>query len=135
MLSLKVNVKPLSVNRVWQGRRFKTKEYKQYEQHLLSILPDADVPDGPLKITFVFGLSSLLSDWDNPVKPLQDVLQKRYNFNDSRVMLALVTKVKVDKGEEFSYVRIERVTDDELLGVSWMLPVGARSERDTCISC
>lgn len=99
---IKVKVKPLSVNRVWQGRRFKTKEYKDYETLVLSLLPDAlEIPDGELQVVYEFGLSNMSSDWDNPVKPFQDVLQKKYGFNDSRIVKAVVIKSKVDKGEEF----------------------------------
>ena len=38
-----LNVKPLSVNQCWQGRRYKTKAYKQYEKALLQILPKYDL--------------------------------------------------------------------------------------------
>jgi Holliday junction resolvase RusA-like endonuclease len=97
----RVPVKPLSVNRAWQGKRFKTQEYKNYEKAVLFMLGPFTVPDGPLKIDLVFGFSNMASDWDNPVKPFQDCLQKKYKFNDSRVMEATVRKVKVSKGNEF----------------------------------
>lgn len=103
-----IRVKPLSVNRVWMGRRFKTKDYKDYETLVASLLPDdVVIPEGDLKVTYEFGMSSAASDWDNPVKPFQDVLQKKYNFNDSRIMKALVIKHKVDKGQEFIAFNIE----------------------------
>jgi hypothetical protein len=46
-------------------------------------------------------MSNVLSDWDNPVKPFQDILQKRYGFNDKNIFKAVVTKVKVPRGYEF----------------------------------
>lgn len=108
-----IKVKPLSVNRVWQGRRFKTKDYQYYERLVLSLLPDnLEIPEGLLEVYYEFGLSSTASDWDNPVKPFQDVLQKKYNFNDSRIMRAHVSKYKVDKGNEYiSFVISQFVAD------------------------
>ena len=103
----RINVKPLSVNQVWQGKRFKTKKYKDYEKTVLSILPNLKIPEGNLKLVLTFGFSSKLSDWDNPIKPLQDILQKKYNFNDSRVFKAEVEKVIVKKGKEFIEFSIE----------------------------
>lgn len=97
----KVNIKPLSVNAAWQGKRFKSPAYKQYERELGMILPRLTVPEGPLLIVLEFGVSNLASDFDNPVKPFVDVLQKRYGFNDSRITGAVIRKVKTDKGGEF----------------------------------
>ena len=100
-------IKPLSVNQAWQGQRFKTKAYKAYEQELLYTLPPRTLPKPPYSINFEFGFSNPKSDWDNPVKILQDILQKKYNFNDSDIVEAAVKKVKVKKGGEFFRIRIE----------------------------
>jgi hypothetical protein len=43
-----------------------------------------DIPEGRLEITFHFGMS-MASDYDNPVKIFQDVLSKKYGFNDNRI--------------------------------------------------
>lgn len=110
--SIEIHVKPLSVNRVWMGRRFKTKDYKDYEILVTSLLPaDFIIPEGLLEVYYEFGMASVASDWDNPVKPFQDVLQKKYEFNDSRIVRATVHKVKVDKGDE--YIRFSFQTRDE----------------------
>ncbi len=106
---MRVDIKPLSVNQVWQGKRFKTPAYKKYEAELMAILPDIEIPDGPLFIELEWGFSSAASDWDNPIKPFQDVLQKRYLFNDSRVMEAYVIKRKVKKGEEYIIFNITKM--------------------------
>lgn len=97
----RVNIKPLSVNDAWKGRRFKTNEYKKYERDLLFLLPKIKIPEPPYEIRLKFGFSSSLSDWDNPVKPLQDVLSKKYGFNDKMIMRATVEREKVSKGNEF----------------------------------
>lgn len=59
------------------------------------------VPDGKLKLELVFGFSSKASDTDNPVKCFQDILSKKYNFDDKRIYEISVKKVDVKKGKEF----------------------------------
>lgn len=98
---MKVQIKPLSVNQVWQGKRFKTPKYKAYEKELLLKLQPMDVPEGKLVLNIKFGLSSKNADWDNPIKPFQDVLQIKYGFNDRHIYKGVVEKVDVKKGEEF----------------------------------
>lgn len=95
-----IKIKPLSVNDCWRGQRFKTPEYKQYERDLLMLLPKMKVVK-PTMITLNFGLSSVLADFDNPVKPFVDVLQKKYGFNDREIVEARIFKTKVEKGKEF----------------------------------
>ena len=106
----KVNIKPLSVNKAWQGKRFKTPLYKAYEKELLLKLRALEVPEGKLLLVVTFGLSSKLADWDNPVKPFQDCLQKKYGFDDRRIYKAEVEKVDVKKGEEFIEFEIKQLT-------------------------
>ena len=97
----KVWIKPLSVNECWQGKRFKTQKYKIYELEMLFILPKIKLPDPPFEIHYTFGMSNSLSDFDNPVKPLTDILQKKYKFNDRDIFKAVIVKEKVKKGAEF----------------------------------
>lgn len=74
---IRIDIKPLSVNEAWQGKRFKTDAYKSYEKNLLLLLPRMAIPTGKMKVFFEFGLSNVCSDIDNPVKPFLDVLQKK----------------------------------------------------------
>lgn len=106
---MRVDIKPMSVNQVWQGKRFKTQAYKQYERDVLLLLPALDIPDGELEIRLEWGFSSSASDWDNPIKPFQDILQKKYGFNDNRIKRAIVEVVKVKKGEEYIEFTIEQI--------------------------
>lgn len=112
----RIKAKPLSVNRCWQGKRFKTKEYKDYEQQIRAILPDdVEVPEGKLSLKITWGLSSRLSDWDNPVKPFQDIIQKHYGFDDRYVYVAHVNKVDVKRGEEFIEFQIKEYTEEDVM--------------------
>jgi Holliday junction resolvase RusA-like endonuclease len=106
---VKVDIQPLSVNEAWQGKRFKTPKYKQYENDLLLLLPKIKLPEPPYKIYLNFGFSNKLSDWDNPIKPFVDVLQKRYGFNDRDIFEATIKKFKVEKGKEYVKFLIETV--------------------------
>jgi Holliday junction resolvase RusA-like endonuclease len=98
---MRINIKPLSVNECWQGKRFKTPKYKSYEQELLFRLNKYKLPQPPFEIHFKFGFSSKLSDWDNPIKPLQDILQKKYGFDDRDIFKAIVEKEIVKKGQDY----------------------------------
>ena len=106
-----IKVKPLSVNQAWQGRRYKTKLYQQYERMMLTALPDISIPPGPLSVSLTFGFSNRASDLDNPVKPILDILQKRYHFDDSRIYLLSVNKKIVPKGQESITFEINTLND------------------------
>jgi len=107
---MKIKIKPLSVNQCWQGKRFKTPKYKAYEKELLLLLPNKlEVPLGSLKITMKWGFSSKLSDYDNPIKPFQDILQCKYGFDDKVIFEANITKEIVKKGEEYIEFTIEKL--------------------------
>lgn len=97
----RVNIKPLSVNRAWKGRRFKSEYYETYERSVLFMLPKITVPEGPLSIVFRFGFSNMGSDIDNPLKCTIDCLSKKYKFNDNNIHEVHVQKVKVPKGQEY----------------------------------
>ena len=99
---IKINIKPLSVNKAWQGRRFKTQEYKDYEEEVLYLLPkDYRIPRGKLQLDLVFGLSNRRSDIDNPIKNFTDILQKKYGFDDKSIYKMIVEKRDTKKGEEY----------------------------------
>ena len=98
----RIDEKPLSVNEAWKGQRYKSNEYKAYQSKLLWLLPrKIDIPEPPFEIYFRFGFSSAASDWDNPVKVLQDILSKKYGFNDKLIRRAIVDTEIVPKGKEF----------------------------------
>lgn len=96
-----VSIKPLSVNECWQGTRYKTKRYQKYETDVLFLLPRLTLPPPPYRIELTFGLSNIMSDFDNPVKPFVDILQKKYLFNDKEIQEAVIRKEKAVKGREY----------------------------------
>jgi len=101
-LMIRLDIKPLSVNEAWQGKRFKTQKYKEYQKILLLFLPKKTyIPNGKMTIKYRFGFSNKLSDIDNPVKCFQDILQKKYGFNDNDIYVVIAEKEIVPKGKEY----------------------------------
>lgn len=99
---IKLNIKPLSVNKAWQGKRFKTNDYKRFEKLMLLTLPNIKKDlTGSLKIVIEYGFSSKLSDIDNPCKLVLDCLCKKYGFDDRQVFELNQKKKIVKKGDEY----------------------------------
>lgn len=59
------------------------------------------LPKPPYEVHYIFAVSSVQADIDNPVKTFQDVLQDKYGFNDKDVFKMTVEKVIVNKGDEY----------------------------------
>jgi len=106
----KINIKPLSVNQAWMGRRFKTKFYKDYETELSLKLPKLKISNNiKLGLEIIVGYSNKSSDIDNFLKPFIDVLQKKYLFNDRNIYKLNIVKEIVKKGDEFIEFEINEI--------------------------
>ena len=104
------NIRALSVNACFQGRRFKTMAYKDYEQEVCALLPKRyPIPEGALRLSLIFGFSNRRQDVDGGVKAFVDILQKAYNFDDNRMYEMQLRKVIVKKGGEFIEWGIEGI--------------------------
>ena len=98
---MRVDIKPLSVNEAFKGRRFKTDKYKKWRRDIGFLLPVLKPVEGQLEIKIHFGFSSKLSDLDNPVKGFMDSLKDKYGIDDRDFYKMVVTKEIVKKGKEF----------------------------------
>lgn len=103
----RIDIKPLSLNSAYRGRRFSTPELKEYKRYISSCLPDKSLPDGKMAVWYRFGVSARASDGDNLIKCFQDALGDHYEFNDNRIYKWVVEKVIVKKGQEFIEWNIE----------------------------
>lgn len=103
----KIQVKPMSINAVFQGRRFRVKAYDDYELLVRSLLPKITLPDAPYEVFINYGFSSKAADIDNPTKPFIDILQKHYGFNDREIFKLTLIKELVKKGDEYVEFSIE----------------------------
>jgi len=96
---VRLNIKALSANKLWRGRRYKTKDYERYERDLLLLLPELDEITDRIEIRV--GLSNRRADLDNVAKGFIDILQKRYGFDDNRLRRIVLEKEIVKRGEEY----------------------------------
>ena len=96
-----IKIKPLSINEAYKGKKYKTDRHNQYAKDVTLMLPEHAPFKRKLKLSITFGFSSKGSDIDNCVKPFQDLLYKKYRFNDNQIYELNVKKEIVKKGEEF----------------------------------
>lgn len=103
-----LDIKPMSVNKAYTGKRHKTKEYQFYQMKVRARLLNLEIPySEKYLIKINFGFSNNAADWDNPIKPFQDILQTKYKFNDKVIFKGIIEKWIVPKGYEFIEFKIE----------------------------
>lgn len=117
LLSDRLDIKALSVNKAWQGRRFKSHFYKEYADQLVPKLKigNYDFGKGPLELNVRVGFSSSASDLDNMLKPFQDILSTHYKFNDKQIFRLILEKELVQKGMEYIEYWILRLDHPHIL--------------------
>lgn len=99
-----VQIKPISLNHAYRGRRFATDELKRFKRDLGRLLPrtlNVEANRGQLRVSYEFGVSSKSCDGDNLIKVFQDTLASFYGFNDRQIYEWSVKKVDVSKGDEY----------------------------------
>ena len=100
-----LNIKPLSVNMVYargKGKRlYKTENYLAYEKEVLFTLPKHETIEGKVAIEYEFYLEHPLTcDYDNFIKPLQDLIVKKGWIKDDRYIFdARIRKFKGRKNK------------------------------------
>ncbi len=107
---IRVSIKPLSLNNAYIGRRFVSPTLKAYKLAVFYQLPPLTIPQGKLRVKYIFGVSRSTIDGDNLVKCLQDVLAEKYGFNDRDIYRWEVEKVLVPKGQEYAAFEIGALT-------------------------
>lgn len=103
----RIDLKPLSVNDAWRGRKFSTPAKKTYEKRVKQELEGCILEDcvAPYEIHFVFGIPKL-QDWDNCVKVTQDIVCEHFWINDRDIYRATVEKIPVKAWQEYWEVEI-----------------------------
>jgi len=88
----KIEIKPLSINEAYTGKRFKTKKYKAYIKNIQWLLPKNIEIYKKIALNIKVGFTSRGSDIDNVQKPFIDILQKQYGFNDNQIFKITIEK-------------------------------------------
>lgn len=90
-MKIAIPIGPLSVNKSFRGRHFKSKEYIQYETDVCKLLPFSRTAplDGELFVKYKFYIKNYANtDEDNLIKIFQDLLVKRGYIRDDRYIKA-----------------------------------------------
>lgn len=107
-------IKPISVNECWQGRRFRTKEFKEWQVAVIYAIRDAlemcevknNYPMTSEKIHLKLKLylkCPLRSDADNYQKPIIDCLVKAGIIKDDRYIFQITTTKEKSEREGFDF--------------------------------
>ena len=97
-INLEIKVSPLSVNKAWQGRRFKSDAYKQFIRDVSIVLPVAkNTIKNEVEIYYTFYIKNFgNADVDNLIKTAQDqIVEKRYIIDDRKIIFLQAKKIKV----------------------------------------
>lgn len=119
---LLLDISPLSINKAFRGKRFKSAEYKQYAKDIEGLLwgqkdiipaaiKNASTYDLDIKITFYYSPTRFKKmDIDNAVKPLLDVLVSNGIIKDDRYLTKLTIEKILNK-EDGIMIIIEKETE------------------------
>lgn len=107
-MSITIKIAPLSINKAYRGRRFKTPEYDKWSKDVAMLLPKKfKMPEPPYEMEITFGFSNKASDVDNGNKTFIDLLQWVYKFNDKEIYKLTSIKQIVKKGQEFITFKVK----------------------------
>ena len=105
---MRIDIKPLSVNACWQGRRYKTPEYKDFEEECLLLLRNKKMIKGPVVVYYNCYIKNYSrSDVGNFEKPLSDIITKAGLIEDDRFIKKIVME-KFKSKEEYIDIIIEK---------------------------
>ena len=93
-------LKSLSVNKAWSGRRFKSVYYKEFEKEVCALLPFSHKTiTSEVEIHYTFYVKNYkMSDVDNMIKPIQDlIIAREYLKDDRQIVFLSAEKVKSEK--------------------------------------
>lgn len=101
-MKTEIPIKPISVNKCFQGHRYKTNEYANWRQAVYYLTLHVNPINNPTKLDIEFHVSNFgQSDVDNMLKPLLDALQEcEIIENDNTIEEIHTKKIKCKKGEE-----------------------------------
>ena len=104
MKQILIQLKPITVNRCWQGRRFKTKQYVKWRDDFGLLLKDKKTIEGNISVTLELYIKhDKTTDCDNTIKPILDALKENGVIKDDR----FITEIHAYKyHSEKEFIRI-----------------------------
>ena len=105
----KLDIKAISVNEAYTGRRFATDKLRQFKKDMANLLRGRKIKDAKgkrIKIEYDVGCSNAGFDVHNAIKATTDCISDKYGFNDNQVYLMTIKKTMVPKRAEFIYFKI-----------------------------
>ena len=109
---MKVNIKPISINKIFQGRRFKTPEYSAWREECFFLIKKMKLKKitGECKVQLTFHCSRnfKMADIDNFCKGSLDALVEAGVIEDDRFIMKL-TVDKVKDTEDFWEFAVEKL--------------------------
>jgi len=104
-----IRIRPISSNSIWQGRRFKTKEYNYFIEEALYKMSEKEMLKGERLGVFLdfYYKYAARSDLDNFLKPTIDLLVRKKWIKDDRFIYFLQAQKFIIKDEEESKIIIK----------------------------
>ncbi|MDY0143726.1 MAG: RusA family crossover junction endodeoxyribonuclease [Bacteroidales bacterium] len=104
MIEATIPIRALSINEAFQGRRFKTKDCKDFCEDFLRVAPRMQILRGIVEVEYKFHIvNHKLADYDNMIKITQDLLVEKnlgYIEDDRKIYKATIYKIPCEKGRE-----------------------------------
>jgi Holliday junction resolvase RusA-like endonuclease len=102
-----INIKPMSINNCFQGRRFRTSEFKHWQTTIFLNLPKGKIESKNICLMVCFYLKHpAQSDLDNFLKPLIDCLVKKGIIKDDRYITKIEARKEQNDDEGFDLIII-----------------------------
>jgi len=109
MKQVQIPIKPLTISKAWQGRRFKTAEYKKWQQDFCNLVGKHEPIKGDrLSLTVEFYIKNdKTTDQDNFFKTLLDTLKMAGIIEDDRYIYEIHAYKYHSKDERINVVICE----------------------------
>ena len=108
-----INLQPLSQNQAWSGKRYKSSQYRQYQQDITAYLRTLSLPSIQPKekyyFYFEFGIP-YMQDLSNGIKLLEDIISDYLGINDRDVDSIFCRKIITKKID--AYIKFNIFTDE-----------------------
>lgn len=103
-----IELKPVSINKAFQGKRYKTVECKDFEKDFMILAPKQKMIKGIVEIEYKFYLKRhALTDYDNCIKVVQDLIVKcEYIEDDRKIYKATIYKIPSDN--DYMEIKIKK---------------------------